>query len=165
MKINATDITNVYYDGNADALYKGDNKIWPLQEHYTEIVIDLSLRTSSPDNTYFYFKLNDYLDSEVDADYKKIEWGDGTITYGANSHKYKNNGIYTVRFGCYYSLRIADEFSPCVIKLNKLNDIGYTKLDSLFEGFTNLTSDREIIIPKKVTSIIKMMENWCMQDS
>ena len=27
MKINATDITNVYYNGNADALYKGDNKI------------------------------------------------------------------------------------------------------------------------------------------
>ena len=125
MKINATDITNVYYDGNADALYKGDNKIWPLQEHYTEIVVDLSLRTNYPDNTIFYLRLNQYLDSEVDADYQKVDWGDGTVENNSiGAHTYKDSGIYTIRFGGYYMLRYNTDYAPCVMKVNRLNDIG-----------------------------------------
>ena len=158
MKINATDITNVYYNGNADALYKGDNKIWPLQEHYTEIVVDLSLREGKPDNTQFSLSPNQYLDSEVDADYKKVDWGDGTVTYGNDSHTYKDNGIYTIKFGCNYSTRLNEEYMPCIIKLNRLNDIGYTSLEDLFNGCTNLTSDREIVMPKKVISIRAMFK-------
>ena len=158
MKINATDITNVYYNGNADALYKGDNKIWPSQEHYTEIVVDLSLRKGKPNNTQFALILNDYMDSEVDVDYKKVDWGDGAVTYGVDGHEYKDNGIYTIKFGCYYSTRLNEEYVPCIIKLNRLNDIGYTSLEDLFNGCTNLTSDREIVIPKKVTSIRNMFK-------
>ena len=139
MKINATDITNVYYDGNADALYKGDNKIWPLQEHYTEIVVDLSLRENYPDNVYYILMSNNSLASDFDADYKKVDWGDGTVTYGYNSHKYKDSGIYTIRFGCDYAPGRSNGFTPCAIKLNRLNDIGYFNLESFFEGCTNLT--------------------------
>ena len=158
MKINATDITNVYYNGNADALYKGDNKIWPLQEHYTEIVVDLSLRKGKPDNTQFALILNDYMDSEVDVDYKKVDWGDGTVTYGNDSHQYKDNGIYTIRFGCNFFTPIFTEYITCIIKLNKLNDIGYTSLKHFFKGCTYLTSDKEIVIPEKVTSIESMFK-------
>ena len=115
MKINATDITNVYYNGNADALYKGDNKVWPLQEHYTEIVVDLSLREGNPNNKFFDLMFNNYTGSEVGKEYGKVDWGDGIVN-NSITHMYKDNGIYTIRFGCKYVPELSDGYSPCIIK-------------------------------------------------